>query len=520
MKIAVCAKFVPDAAAHARIDPQSKRLDRSGEGELNQFDVHAVEEALKLKEAGGEDVEVVIVSLGPERALEAMRKALAMGADRIVLVSDEGAAGSDLVATSRVLAKALEREEPDLLFFGQQASDSDGAVLWAAVADRLRRPLVSQVAELTHEDGKVKGKRQTEYGYDVIEAPLPAVVAVSDAINEPRYPSLKGIMGAKKKPQETLSLGDLGIDVGDVGESGSRTEVYALGDEVEAVLLGSGVEGLAAEAGKYGAARVHVMEDPLLAKPLPQPRVDALETLIGERGFDTVLFAASVLSADAAAALAARLDAGLNWDLTDLVVEDGKLVGKRPALGDSVYVDVGWTSEPRLALIRSGTFEPQESGGTAEVARFEARLQDFSLAAEMTEQAHEESEGPSIEDADVIVAGGRGLGSPENFALVEELAKALGGAVAATRAVVDAGWYPYATQVGQTGKSVSPKLYIACGISGAIQHKVGMQSSSLIVAINKDPNAPIFEFADLGVVGDLHEIVPKLTELVKQRKAA
>jgi electron transfer flavoprotein beta subunit len=230
MKIAVCAKYVPDAAAHARIDPETKMLDRSGEGELNQFDVHAVEEALKLKEAGAEAGEVVIVSLGPERALEAMRKALAMGADRIVLVSDEGAAGSDLVATSRVLAAVLEREEPDLVLFGQQASDSDGAVLWAAVADRLRRPLVSQVAELTHEDGKLRGKRQTEYGYDVIEAPLPVVVAVSDAINEPRYPSLKGIMGAKKKPQERVSLGDLGIEPGDAGEAGSRTEVYALGD--------------------------------------------------------------------------------------------------------------------------------------------------------------------------------------------------------------------------------------------------------------------------------------------------
>ena len=229
MKIAVCAKFVPEAPARARIDPQTKRLDRTGEGTLNQFDVHAVEEALRLKEAAA-DVEVVIVSLGPERALEAMRKALAMGADRIVLVSDEGAAGSDLVATSRVLAAALEREEPELVFFGQQSSDSDGAVLWAAVADRLRRPLVSQVAELTREDGKLRGKRQTEYGYDVIEAPLPAVVAVSDAINEPRYPSLKGIMGAKKKPQETLSLRDLGIAARDAGEIGSRTEVYALGE--------------------------------------------------------------------------------------------------------------------------------------------------------------------------------------------------------------------------------------------------------------------------------------------------
>jgi electron transfer flavoprotein alpha subunit len=301
---------------------------------------------------------------------------------------------------------------------------------------------------------------------------------------------------------------------------GVLSKAASLGGVVEAVLLGAGVEELAAGAGRFGATRVHVMDDPLLAAPLPQPRVDALETLLGEQGFDTVLFAATVLSADLAAGLAARLDAGLNWDLTDLETQDGKLVGKRPALGDSVYVDVGWTSEPRLALIRSGTFEPVESGGEAEVSRFESRLQDFSLAATMLEQAHEESEGPSIEDADVIVAGGRGLGSPENFALVEDLAKALGGAVAATRAVVDAGWYPYAAQVGQTGKTVSPKLYIAAGISGAIQHKVGMQSSGVIVAINKDPNAPIFEYADLGVVGDLHEIIPKLTELVRQRKAA
>jgi electron transfer flavoprotein beta subunit len=231
MKIAVCAKYVPEATASRRIDPSTKRLDRSGEGTLNQFDANAVEEALKLRDAdAGSDGEVVIVSLGPERALESMRRALAMGADRVVLVSDEAAAGSDLVATSRLLAAALEREAVDLVLFGQQANDSDGAVLWAAVAERLQRPLISQVAELTLEDGKLRGKRQTEYGYDVIEAPLPAVIAVSDAINEPRYPSLKGIMGAKKKPQDTLSLADLGIDSGEAGEAGSRTTVESLED--------------------------------------------------------------------------------------------------------------------------------------------------------------------------------------------------------------------------------------------------------------------------------------------------
>jgi electron transfer flavoprotein beta subunit len=229
MKIAVCAKYVPEATASRRIDPSTKRLDRAGEGVLNPFDANAVEEGLKVRDATGEG-EVVIVSVGPEKALEAMRRALAMGADRVVLVSDEAAAGSDLVATARVLAAALEREQADLVLFGQQANDGDGAVLWAAVADRLQRPLISQVAELSHEDGKVRGKRQTEFGYDVIEAPLPAVVAVSDAINVPRYPALKGIMGAKKKPQETLSLADLGVPADEAGEAGSRTTVEALND--------------------------------------------------------------------------------------------------------------------------------------------------------------------------------------------------------------------------------------------------------------------------------------------------
>src|SRR5437764_11764561 len=227
MKIAVCAKVVPEQAR--RIDPETKRLDRSGEQTLIPFGARAVEEALRLK---GDDpgAEVVLVSLGPERSLDALRKALAMGADRVVLVSDEAAAGSDLVASSYALAQALEREQSELVLFGQQANDSDGAVMWAAVADRLRRPLISQVAELTVSDGKLRGKRQTEFGYDVIEAPLPAVVAVSDAINEPRYPSLKGIMGAKSKPQETLSLGDLGVAADEAGEAGSRTTVLALGE--------------------------------------------------------------------------------------------------------------------------------------------------------------------------------------------------------------------------------------------------------------------------------------------------
>src|SRR5947209_19708501 len=225
MRIAVCVKHGPEGPS--RIDPSTKRLDRSGEGALNHFDANAVEEALRLK--GDTDTEVVVFSLGPQQALDSLRKALAMGADRAVLVSDDAAAGLDLVATSRLLAAALAREEPDLVLFGQQASDGDGAVLWAAVAERLGRPVVSQAMELTVDGGSLRAKRQTEFGYDTIEAPLPAVVAVSDAINEPRYPSLKGIMGAKKKQHDVLSLTELVIEAWYVEAAGSVATVIALG---------------------------------------------------------------------------------------------------------------------------------------------------------------------------------------------------------------------------------------------------------------------------------------------------
>jgi electron transfer flavoprotein beta subunit len=229
VKIVVLVKEVPEASARTRIDPGSLRLDRSGTAALNPFDTHALEEALRVNEAQGEG-EVVAVMMAPASAADSLRKALAIGADRAVHVADDALAGSDLVATAKALAKVVEREEPDLVLLGQQGSDSDGAVLWSAVADLLRLPVVSQAASLELADGKATVKRQTEYGYDVIEAPLPCLVAVSDAINDPRYPSLKGIMGAKKKPYEELSVAELGLTAEEVGEAGSRTAVLALAD--------------------------------------------------------------------------------------------------------------------------------------------------------------------------------------------------------------------------------------------------------------------------------------------------
>ena len=302
------------------------------------------------------------------------------------------------------------------------------------------------------------------------------------------------------------------------GALGVLSKAAQLGGDIAGVVVGEGARAVADEAGKFGASVVFAAEDPRLVAPLPQPRVDVLAKLVRDEGFETVLFAQSVLAADVAGALSARLEAGLNWDLVDIVADGDGFIGKRPALADSVYADVCWTSTPRLALFRSGSFDANATGGSAEVRGLEVELEDFSTLTELVSQEEEESTGPSIEDADVIVAGGRGLGDPEKFALVEDLARALGGAVGATRAVVDAGWYPYASQVGQTGKSVSPKLYVAVGISGAIQHKAGMQTAKNIVAVNKDPDAPIFEVADFGVVGDVFTVVPQLISALAERK--
>ena len=210
MKIVVCVKEVPDSAAARRIDRATMRLDRSGEKVLNPFDTHALEEAVQIAERT-EGSEVVALCMGPEGAVRTLHKALSLGADRAVLVSDEALAGADIAVTARVLAAALARETPDLVLLGQQSADGDSYVMAAAIAEHLQRPLCTQVANLEVAGATLRAKRQSESGYDVIELPLPAVIAVADSINEPRYASLKAIMGARKKPQEQLSLAELGV---------------------------------------------------------------------------------------------------------------------------------------------------------------------------------------------------------------------------------------------------------------------------------------------------------------------
>jgi electron transfer flavoprotein alpha subunit len=289
-----------------------------------------------------------------------------------------------------------------------------------------------------------------------------------------------------------------------------------LGTEAAAVVVGDVSDDAAAGLGKYGVSRVYRAKE--APEGLAQPIVDVMAKVMQDNDFDYALFGGGLLGFEIGAGLTARLNAGVTMEVTQVNVQDGKLVAERPILQDSQIADVGYVEKPGIIIGRLNAFDTNEGDGTAEVEDVQVELSPWSTKARMVTRGEQRGADVNIEDANILVGGGRGLGKAENFELAEQLAESMGGAVAATRAVVDAGWYPYAAQIGQTGKTVAPNLYLALGISGAIQHKVGMQNSENILAINKDQNAPIFEFSDLGVVGDLHKIVPKLTEAIKAKK--
>ncbi|MGI8800653.1 MAG: electron transfer flavoprotein subunit alpha/FixB family protein [Solirubrobacteraceae bacterium] len=293
-----------------------------------------------------------------------------------------------------------------------------------------------------------------------------------------------------------------------------------VGGEAHAIVVGdSATPELCASLGAYGATKVYRVDGP---EGLAQPVVDAMAQVIGENEIGYAIFGGGLLGFEIGAGLAARLGAGVAMEVTAVRAENGKLVAERPILGDSAISEIEYRSPVGIVIGRLNAFEIAAPGdGEAAVEDVTVEFSPFSTRATMIQRGEQRGADVDIEGADLLVAGGRGLGKAEGFELCEALAAALGekSAVAATRAVVDAGWYPYAAQIGQTGKTVAPKLYLAAGISGAIQHKVGMQSAENIVAINKDANAPIFEYSDLGIVGDLNKILPKLTEAVKAKRA-
>ena len=287
---------------------------------------------------------------------------------------------------------------------------------------------------------------------------------------------------------------------------------------VDAVALGPGAREAAAELGAHGASRVLLNEDPAFAEYLAEPATDCLAALAGKGAPDLILFGFTSDSREVAGRLAARLGVGLISNAMDVVAAAGSFQVTVPYFGGAKVATYRSNTSPAIVLVRPKSFEASETGGQAEVVEIDAAIGEGSRRARIVERREEAAEQVKLEDARVVVSGGRGLGGPENFHLVEELAAALGGAAGASRAIVDAGWVPYAMQVGQTGKTVRPGVYIAAGISGAMQHTVGMKSAKVIVAINKDAEAPILKMADLGVVGDALKILPRLTDAVKARK--
>jgi electron transfer flavoprotein alpha subunit len=290
-----------------------------------------------------------------------------------------------------------------------------------------------------------------------------------------------------------------------------------LGGEVHVVLVGEDIsDDVAGSVGSYGAAKAFRVAAPA---GVAQPVVDALAKIAGDGDYGYAIFGGGLLGFEAGAGLAARLNGGIAVEITGLSVDGGALVAERPILGDSEISEIKFKGFG-VVVGRLNAFEVVESGSPVAVEDVAVELSAASSKVTVVTRGEQRGADVNIEDAQVLVTGGRGLGSPENFSVADDLAAAFGGnaAVAATRAAVDAGWFPYAGQIGQTGKTVAPKVYIGLGVSGAIQHKVGMQSAENIVAINKDGNAPIFEFADLGVVGDLHAIVPALSAAIKAKK--
>ena len=290
-----------------------------------------------------------------------------------------------------------------------------------------------------------------------------------------------------------------------------------LGD-VSVVALGTGAKEAAATLGKHGAKVAYVKEDKVFDDYLAEPATDVMHALQQQDAHDLILFSFTTDSRDIAGRLAARLGTGLISNASDITAEGGSFVAKVPYFGGAKVASMKANGKPAIVLIRPKSFEASETGGSADVKDAPGSVGDGSKRAHILERVAEASEKVKLEDARVVISGGRGMGGPDNFPLLEALAGALGGAVGASRAVVDAGWVPYSMQVGQTGKSVRPGVYIAVGISGAMQHTVGMKTSKVIIAINKDAEAPIMKIADLGVVGDALKIVPALTAAVKAKK--
>jgi len=610
MKYTVLIKQVPDVS-QMQLDPETHRLRREGVRlEVSAFDVRALVRALELRAASGG--EVVVMTMGPPQARDALVHCLALGADRAVHLVDPAFAGSDTLATARALALALRRDGFDLVLCGRSSVDAETGQVGPEVAELLEVPQITAVRhlEIDVKRRRVKAERETDGGFEAVECQLPALLSAAEDLAAERFPKRAEKEAAKQKPIAELAARELSPDVGQFGAAGSPTRVEALesvevrrearvlegelpqavrslavllaergllapaatpeersitprrgpaadrgkaiwavcetsdgrlrrvgleligkalelagktGGEVVGVLLGYEVRSHAAEISAYGADRVLVCDDPLLVDYSTDAYAAVLAEAIRTRQPRSVLLPATWLGRDLAPRVAARLGVGLTGDAIDLTLDrEGRLVQWKPAFGGNVVAPILSRTTPEMATVRPGMFEPAvpEPSRTAVVE--ELRL---STPPPIRTLVTERLPCPGIERAEalddcrVAIGVGMGLGGAEKLAEIDPLAEALGTtAIAATRDVTDAGWLPRQHQVGLTGRAISPDLYVAIGIRGAIEHMVGVRKARTIVAINKNAKAPIFAQVDFGLVADWTLAVPLLAREIGSLK--
>ena len=601
MKTAVCIKYVP-VISRMQFDYEAKTIVRDGvPSEVNPFDLLGVVRAAELK--SGPDDEVVVLTMGPPGAAEGLTDCLALGADRAVLVTDRALAGSDTLATSRVLALALAREQPDLIICGRNSTDGETGQVGPEVAELLGLPHLSHVRklDLSADRRGVVAERITDEGFQVLECPLPAVVCVTEGVAPELYPSQEQMEGAQSKPTDQVSAADLTSDTSLFGAEGSPTWVSEIrlvepnrlgvrledaepGDaakqvaasvrdrlaelaqaapvdsgavlprfpdsrersvwvvaettkdglahvtlemlgkaremtavtesEVVAVVIASNGESLAQTLADQGADRVLVLDNSSLGPVCSRAVSQALAAVVDKERPYAILFASTADGRDLAARLAAKLELGLTGDAIDLEIDDeGRLVQLKPALGGNVVAPILSKTLPNLVTLRPGLLTPAvpEPGALALVEQVPALPFDGPDVRLVSEEFQEDQEGLELARARVVVGLGMGVGE-DNVARVVEMARSINASVAITRDVSHEGWLPQQLQVGISGRTIAPTVYVAVGIRGAFNHTVGLQRAGIIVAVNQSRRATIFRSADFGIVGPWEEFLPALIE--------
>ncbi len=617
MRIIVCIKQVP-FIDQLKFDTVAKRVIRDGvESEINPFDKRAITRAIELKKQFGGDV--VVVTMGPPQAKDALAEALAMGADRAVHILGREFAGADTLATARALTLACKKTGFDLVFCGKYSTDAETAQVPPMLAEFLDLPQIMAVTKLqVSVDGKqLTATREVDDGFETIECALPAMLSAAERLCKPIKVTPGDLESAKQKPIEVMGITDLSADASAVGLAGSPTwvsEIYSIeptrkriirrADEnadavagavvhdlleeglfgewklaqrekitprrpktedggrnaiwvvaelvegkirpvtlellgrsiqlaeklngaVAAVLIGHNVAAHAQTLGAYGADRVYVADAPALAVYSTEVYTAILAGAIRQYNPFAVLLPSTANGRDLAPRVAARLTIGLTGDCIGLEIDDqGRLVQLKPAFGGNIVAPILTKTRPAMATVRPGMLQNAEPDfARAPVIEM---LPTDQLPAPRTRVIGTEMievtlvidrAGVALDSAQVIVGVGMGIGDAENLVAVRDLAAVLDAPVVATRRVVDAGWLPRQVQIGLTGRSIAPQLYMALGISGRFNHVVGIQRAGLVLAVNNNPEADIFKQADYGIVGDWAEVVPALMRaLAKARK--